>query len=75
MGENKDKAMAYMFRDIKFVPETKSTPISTSEQIAAISIIMADTKKKYSGPRRKAVKKDESINVSALPAHLQHLAR
>lgn len=49
----------------------KFTPtLSVAEQAAAIKDIMPQ-KKKYSGPRRKAKKKEVKIDVSVLPPELR----
>ena len=72
---NQAQCLEHMFGDMK--PDAKLSPVvlSTIEQCTAIQDIMGEDlkKKSYSGPRRKAKKKEEAINVSALPAHLRYL--
>ncbi len=70
-------AFKYIFSGSK--PKAKLNPevLSVMEQAEAIARIMPEKKTtSYQGPRKaKAKKKEVSINIGALPAHLQHLAR
>lgn len=73
---DKKHAWSYMFGDTKLTTKPSPIVLSIAEQAIAIKDILGDDlKKKYTGPRRKAVKKTEAINVSALPEALRHLVK
>ena len=70
----KDHKEVYKYMFGKNLKKQKLNPVtlSAAEQAAAIVRIMPSKKKSLS-PRKKKVKKEETINKSAIPAHLQHL--
>ena len=76
--KSKKHALEYMFgKQLKRAaaqPTLSPVVLSAIEQCAVVKDLMPK-KKAYTGPRRKKEKKVETINVSALPAHLQHLAK
>ena len=65
-----------MFKDMK-PAELNPEVLSTLEQAEIIARIMPEKKKAstYAGPRKAKKKKETTINMSVLPAHLQHLAQ
>ena len=50
--------------------------LSQAEQLAVIKGVLGEKKTtKYTGPRKKKVKKEDKIDMSCLPASLRHLVK